>query len=54
MKDLLNSLYWDIERDLKSMQVSKMTLCERIKYEKAMVNLKTLKNVVDKCYIEKG
>ena len=48
MKQLINNLFWDAERDFKSMRKSDMKLSERIKYEKAMLRLELMKQLMDK------
>ena len=51
MKNLMQNIYWDAERNLEDMKKSNMTLTERIKYEKAMVQLRMLKTLIDKSEI---
>ena len=51
MKQLINQLYYYAKTDLEKMKKSNMTLCERIKYEKALTNLEAMKKVIDNCTI---
>lgn len=48
MKEVINSLYYSAINSLESMRKSDMTLCERIKYEKALVQLNAVKRILDK------
>lgn len=48
MKNLIDTLYWEANRSLESMHKSDMTLTERIKYEKALVQLDIMKRILDK------
>lgn len=54
MKQLINGLYYDAKSTLDKMKRSDMTLCERIKYEKALTNLEAMKRVIDACEIVKS
>lgn len=47
MKTVVNSLYWSAVDNLQSMKKSEMTLCERIKYEKALAQLDAMKKIID-------
>lgn len=52
MKQLINSLYYDAMHNLEHMKKSNMTLCERIKYEKSLVQLSNMKMIIDQIKID--
>lgn len=39
MKQIIKNLYWDAQRELNKMQKSKMSLSDRVAYEKALEKL---------------
>lgn len=48
MKSVINELYYAAINNLSAMKKSDMTLCERIKYEKALAQLDAMKRILDK------
>jgi len=48
MKNVIDNLYYSAVNNLQSMRKSDMTLCERIKYEKALTQLDAMKRILDK------
>ncbi len=49
MKDIVNSLYYSATENLIDMKKERMLLSDRIKYEKALVQLSIMKKIIDKC-----
>lgn len=48
MKDLINTYYYDALKSLRDMRLSDMSLKERIKYERALLQFEFMKRVLDK------
>jgi hypothetical protein len=48
MKQVVLDLYWSARTNLQSMEVSKMKLSDRIKYEKALVQMDSIQQIIDK------
>ncbi len=47
MKQILHNLYWQGMDELRRMKKAKMSLADRISYEKAIVYMETLKKLID-------
>lgn len=47
MKKVLEALYYQSRRELTEMQKSKMSLTDRVHYEKALTNLEAMKLIID-------
>lgn len=48
MKELAQNLFYSARNNFSGMHKSKMTLTERIKYEKAMTQMEILEKVLNK------
>lgn len=52
MKEVINKIYWDAKSNLGQMQLSKMSLKDRVKYEKGLAQLEAMKRIIDAVNIE--
>lgn len=52
MKQIIKNLHWDAKRQLERMQKSKMSLADRIAYEKALEKLELMTLLLDKCDVK--
>lgn len=48
MKQVIDNLYYSAINDLNAMRKSNMTLCERLKYERALIKLDAMKQILNK------
>lgn len=52
MKQVIKNLQYEAKRELWKMQKSKMSLADRIAYEKALEKLELMMYLLDKCEIK--
>lgn len=51
MKQIIKDIYWEARKELMKMQKSKMSLADRIAYEKALEKMEFIRTLIDRSEI---